>query len=47
MQIQAVDWNAYIHSQLHSILALVFQISVFTLSAMIYFQGKNFHKYKR
>jgi len=42
MQIQAVDWNAYKCSQLHSILSLVSEISMFTLLAMICFQGTDF-----
>jgi hypothetical protein len=43
MQFQAVDWNAYIHLQLHSILSQVSKISVFTLSATICFQGTDLH----
>jgi hypothetical protein len=43
MQFQAVDWNAYIRSQLYSMLSNVFEISVFTLSATICFQGTDFH----
>jgi len=43
MKFQAVDCNAYIRSQLHSILSPVPEISVVTLSATTWFQGKDFH----
>jgi len=43
MQFQVVDWNAYIRSQLHSILSCVSEKSVFTLLATICFQGNDFH----
>jgi hypothetical protein len=45
MQFQALDWNAYICSQLHSTLSRVSEISVFTLSDMICFQEIDFHNH--